>query len=50
MAKSTSGVEVEDARTTRSLRVAVRHGNRAGLLEPQHVADIWRFYESVDKE
>ena len=32
MAKSTSGVEIEDARTTGSLRIAVRHGNRAGLL------------------
>jgi hypothetical protein len=49
MAKSTSGMEIEDARTTRCLRVAVGHGNRTGLLQRQYVTDIRRFHQSVNE-
>jgi hypothetical protein len=49
MAKPASRVEIEDARSAGSLRVAIRHRNRAGLLQRPHVAYIGRVDERIDQ-
>jgi hypothetical protein len=42
-------MEVKYPRSASSLCVAVRHGNRTGLLQRQDVPDVWRIDERVDQ-
>ena len=49
VAESAGRIQVDDARSTSRLGVAVCHSNRAGLLQRQDVSDIRRVDECIDQ-